>query len=247
MAVGKSRIRVVFGGFEGSYPPDQVRLRQGLVRACVSPQTEVDFDYLDAPISMYGNGAASPEQLQQGADGFARNAIKAERDGFDAVTLYGNADVGLEEARRQVRIPVFGWGQVSLHMASLLAPRFGVIVYDEDEIPSSQERAERYGLTRHIVGFKSTGMPNAVMAERQQELRERLVDRSKELVSQGAQLILPWGISMIPVNWTADALSEAIGVPVVDTMLVAMRTIEIIVDAGLTTRASEQTMEVQLP
>ncbi len=60
-----------------------------------------------------------------------RAVVAAEKDGYDAVVAWGTLDLGVEEARHLVDIPVVGPGQIAVNIATTLCQRFGIIAYSE--------------------------------------------------------------------------------------------------------------------
>src|SRR5690606_12927052 len=69
---------------------------------------------------------------------FIRNALIAEKAGYDAVFIGTIPDVGLIEARALVDIPVIGYGQASMHMASMLGTKIGIVNFLRSEEHTSE-------------------------------------------------------------------------------------------------------------
>src|ERR1044072_8661699 len=59
------------------------------------------------------------------------NAIKAEKEGYDAFLIGNITDAGLATARELVNIPVLGLSEASMQVASLMAPTFGLVAIAE--------------------------------------------------------------------------------------------------------------------
>ena len=68
--------------------------------------------------------------------------IEAEREGFDAAFVNTCMDVGVQQARAMVNIPVLGPGETTMTYATLLGSKFGVVT---GPIPIVVET-----MTRHI-------------------------------------------------------------------------------------------------
>ena len=64
-----------------------------------------------------------------------RNAIRAEREGYDAFVLGHFQDAGLWEARAAVRIPVVGLGESAMLHACTLGRSIGLITIDPLFLP----------------------------------------------------------------------------------------------------------------
>jgi len=63
-----------------------------------------------------------------------KTAVKAEKDGFDAVVaVWGmRPGLGIEEARRYVRIPIVDFGQIALLLSHLIGKKLGRVFYTDE-------------------------------------------------------------------------------------------------------------------
>ena len=95
---------------------------------------------------------------------FVKGAIDAQREGFDAVVMNCFDDLGVEQARSVVEIPVVGIGSSSLFFAAQLGRRVGLIV---PNLPGQIEYAQRQIADLGLSGFfapnsiRTDGMPFA--------------------------------------------------------------------------------------
>lgn len=83
---------------------------------------------------------AAPELIKE--------AIRAEKDSFDAIVIYCFSDVGLDAVRENVRIPVIGPGETALSAANMLCNRFTVITTESVNIPRTYRRLMRNSIAR---------------------------------------------------------------------------------------------------
>ena len=93
---------------------------------------------------------------------------EAERAGYKAIVLTGNADVNLYPLRESVRIPVVGPLQVAMHLCSLLARRFSILVPRELYTKRSKEDTiARYSFESKIASIRqvSFDVPLAEVGE----------------------------------------------------------------------------------
>jgi allantoin racemase len=212
------------------YTPGQLDERQRAVLAAASPGTEVGFDEVaESP----GGGATTNYHRAVVAPAFARRARAAEDAGWDAVLPWGTLDLGVEEARHVVRIPVVGPGRTAVNVAASLVDRFGVMVYGADQVPMFTKLVRGWG-GHGMVAMRHVGMRPMDMADHRDELRERFLEEARRLADGGAELILPLGYSMVPVSLSAGDLGEAIGTPVLDPLAIAMRVAEALATTGFT-------------
>ena len=232
------RILIVLPGSEVHYPPGSLakalESRRGVLPELVRPDTVVDVGLLPP-----GSPSVRVPGLHGGMvallDGpMAARARQAEADGYDAVVVYGMFDPGEAAARRAVRIPVVGTGRAGLLLAAALGSRIGGLVYESSLLEAARELPGRYQLERYAAGVRAVEIPPTEMPARAAEVRRRMIALSRELVEQdGAEVVLPLGLSMLPSIVQADELSAEIGVPVVDGLRAAVRLAESLVLLGL--------------
>ena len=79
------------------------------------------------------------------------NAMKAEREGFDAFLIGNISDAGIREAREAVNIPVLGLCETSLHVACMMGANFSLVTISPKWTPRLLENVHRYGLERRLV------------------------------------------------------------------------------------------------
>src|SRR5436853_30587 len=86
---------------------------------------------------------------------FIRNAVEAERQGYDAVAITHFQDPGLAEAKSAVGIPVLGLGETTLHFACTLGRKLGLVTINPAFIPWHEDQIVRYGLQSRVVGVRA--------------------------------------------------------------------------------------------
>lgn len=213
------------------YTPGQLDSRQAAVLAAVSEGVEVGF--AEVPESP-GGGAVTNYHRAAVAIAFARAARQAEAAGFDAVLPWGTLDLGVEEARHVVRIPVLGPGRTAANVAASLVDRYGVMVYGADQTVMFRKLLRSWGAESRVAGIGHVDMRPMEMADQRDELHRRFVAASRRLVEDdGAELILPLGFSMVPVGMSASSLTEELGVPVLDPLAIVMRVAEALAATGV--------------
>ena len=66
-------------------------------------------------------------------------------------------------------------------------------------------------------------------------MRQRFLDIARRHIDEeGAEIIVPMGVTMVPVQYPAAEFSAEIGVPVLDALATSIQTAEIMVRMGLT-------------
>jgi allantoin racemase len=204
-------IRVAF--CVGEYPPAERKKRIDVALSYSTPEVQVGI--VDVPASPYaGLGAAG---IQGAAPIFHQVFIQAEKEGYDAVVPLGMLDLGVDGGRCLVNIPVIGPSHATLHIAALVGDRFGFMCYEADAIPRHRVQVRGYGMDQFIAGFRTVGMPISKMTENHDQMVETFVKEAKSLIkNDGADVIIPQGISQCPIHIKPDWLSKELGVPVVE-------------------------------
>src|SRR3972149_7479045 len=127
------------------------------------------------------------------------NAIKAEKEGYDAFLIGNITDAGMREAREMVNIPVLGLSETSLHIASIMGANFGLVAIAEKWIPRLMENVDCYGLRQKFSGIEvmETSPLNLRKAFRDDARRKDVIARftsaAEKLVANGAEAIIPAG------------------------------------------------------
>lgn len=204
------RIMVVLA----QYPDEELARRKAAVIAAAPPGADVGFMQMDG--NVYVKGLTHLHRAIV-APLVARLAVRAEAEGYDAVVPYGTLDLGVEESRHVVDIPVLGPGQTGSHTAALLGRRIAVLCYDQPHVIMFQRLLRQWGVEGSIATILPVGIPVTEMASRLDDLRSSFVETARRAVSRhGADVILPLGMTMVPVLMSAAHLSADCGLPVVD-------------------------------
>lgn len=154
-----------------------------------------------------------------------------ERDGFDAALVGCFGDPGLDGVRELVRMPVVGPAEASLHVAAMLADRFGIITATPQIRPMLYRLADRYHVDRRLAGVADIGCPVLDIRRNPDAHYPALVEVARRMVrDQGAQaLVLGCG----SMSFYADRLSADTGVPCINPLRVGLKMCELLAGAGL--------------
>jgi Asp/Glu/hydantoin racemase len=205
-------VRVAF--VMGEYPGPEQERRADKARSYSGPGLEVEV--LEVPVSPY-KGLMTPFDVQMSNPLFIEAFRNAERLGFDAAVPLGTLDLGIEGGRSAVNIPLVGALQGSLSLADLLGDRFGFITYRDESIAPCRARVQAYGMADRIAGFRSSKMKMTEYADAPDRLEDNFLAAARALIEQdGAQVIIPAGVSQCPVHLDPKWLSSELGVPVID-------------------------------
>jgi allantoin racemase len=174
---------------------------------------------------------------------FVDAALQAQGEGYDAFFIATIPDVGLEDIRTLLDIPVVGFGQASLLVAATLAPRVGIVNFIEALGPQLRRNAESYGLGRllgPIVKLRAEfGDVTAAYAD-PDPLVKVFREAAREAIDHGARVVIP-GEGPLNVFLADHGITEVDGIPVIDSIAAALSMCELRVRLQRTTGLSAPT------
>ena len=216
----------------GEYPAEEGERRRQAVLRCASPGTDIGFAVIKATFFRRSNSQVN--SLSAGPL-VAEVAVKAEATGFDAVVPFGTLDAGVELARNIVKIPVVGAGQSVLHLGAQLSNRMGVVAYEDKSIPFMRKQMHAWRVADSVVGVRGIGIPLPDSTKNRDVMRARFLEVARSLIADyDAELIVPMGVTMVPVQYAPEEMAKELGVPVMDALKTSIQTAEIMVRMGLT-------------
>jgi allantoin racemase len=216
----------------GEYPEEEAERRRQAVLKCASAGTEIGFAVIKATFFRRSNSQVN--SLSAGPL-VAEVAQRAEADGYDAVIPFGTLDAGVELARNLVRIPVVGAGQSVLHLGTQLSNRLGIVAYEEKSIPFMRKQMHAWRVADSVVGIRSVEIPLPESTKNRSAMRARFIQVARELIDNfDAEIIVPMGVTMVPVHYSPQEFARELGVPVMDALKTSIQTAEMLVRMGLT-------------
>lgn len=221
-------IRVAF--CIGEYPEEERRRREDVAMSYASPEVEVGI----VPVGASSYQGLGPAEIQGVAPVYHRAFVEAERQGYDAVVPLGMLDLGVDGGRALVDIPIIGPAQACMHIAALLGDRFGMITYNAEGIPRHRAQARFYGMGERICGYRTVGLRLKDMAGAVEQMTETFVREARALIEDdGAEVIIPLGVTQCPVHIDPIWLQEELGVPVVEGIGAPIRLAAMLAGLGL--------------
>ena len=155
--------------------------RERMLSAALSAGVEISVDCIKR----------GPDELDCNTDeAFAaaelvKEAIKAEKEGFDAIVIYCFSDVGLDAVRENVKIPVIGPGETTLSAANMLCNRFVVITTESTNIARTYRRLMRNGIAREkMTSVRALDIPIGELRSNPAATGEYLKSVCKKAVEQ---------------------------------------------------------------
>lgn len=213
--------------------PNSTRSMTDKIGACArsvaSPGTEI----------VATNPASAPASIEGQYDeamslaGLLEEVRKGEQAGADGFVVACFDDVGLGACREIATGPVLGICEAAMHAASMIATGFSVVTTLDRSVPLIEDLALRYGMERRCRRVRAADIPVLALEEPGSNARQKLLDEVTRAVREDRCEVVILGCAGM-ADLTAW-LTEETGVPVIDGVAVAVRMVEALVGAGLST------------
>ncbi len=160
-----------------------------------------------------------------------RNALEAERAGYDAFVIGHFQEPGLLQIRGAVDIPVVGLGEASMLAALSMGGRLGLVTIDPVFIDWHERQISAHCFDRRVVGVRAIqiDLPGFMRAFTDDasyaKVRADFIEQVRPLVAKGAEVIIPAG--GLPMLLFARERPFVIdGAPVLNGIAVAVKAAE---------------------
>jgi allantoin racemase len=215
----------------GDFSPEELAVKEEYAKSVCSPGT--------TPVLILAEISSPPPKdfsmFSLYVPGILRRIKEAEKEEYDAVIIDCFTDAGLEPAKITANIPIVGPAESSLHLSCLLADKFGFITPMDEGIPFHWRQVKNYGLADRITSIKAVNMSLLEFDTKRDEAEAQLIKLAREMLSEGAQLVIVGCTGMLPALGIGSArrLSERLGITIVDPLAVALRTAEMLASLNL--------------
>lgn len=215
------RIKVINPDYGKS--PEALRQRERMLSSIARRDTEISMECvtntkveIDSALDVVVAGAE-----------IVNLAIKAEKDGFDAIVLYCLSDPAIVACRESVSIPVVGGGQASMLIACSLGYRFSLITTSKRRITEKEESIRYLGIDPYrLASVRSVDISLTDSYKSIEDTVNRLVKVGKECVDKdGAQVLV---LGCLSYAGMSEEVSSIVGVPVVDPAFAAINMAELL-------------------
>lgn len=156
-------------------------------------------------------------------------------DEFDAFVIACYSDHPTVYALREITDkPVIGIAEASMLLACILGHKFSVVTTNKEWEPLLWDAARHYGLAERCASVRSTGMAVLDLETASPEMTENaIIAAARRAVEEdGADVICLGCAGMAGLD---QKVSAAVGVPVIDGVVAALKILEGVVAAGLRT------------
>jgi Asp/Glu/hydantoin racemase len=167
---------------------------QGELDAAAGPGIKFEVHGLDPPDHLF-----HPLTEFRCAAHAIRNALEAERAGYDAFVIGHFQEPGLLEIRGALEIPVIGLGEANLLAGLSMGGKLGLVTIDPIFIDWHERQVRAHGLERRVAGVRAIHMdlPAFMSAFTDDasyaKARAHFVEQVRPLVAAGAEVIIPAG------------------------------------------------------
>ena len=168
-------------------------------------------------------------------DGTLEKVLWAEQEGYDAVFISCNLDIGLYEARQLVDIPVTATLESAALTAHMMGAAYSLVTVDFQKGNIQKMMLETYGLAGKFVSQRPFNIDaNDLYPDKTtpSQVIEAVVDAATKCVKgDGAEVIIP-GCTLAGSVLTHDVpnAESVIGAPVLDGMLTGFKMAEMMAD-----------------
>ena len=206
---------------------------------CASPGTKIEIgfpdDYAGSKVHDIIGAQSNMNGLQHvmQAPSLVQKIVWAAENGYDAVIQSNTFDPGVEGGRLAVKIPVIGLLKTSLHTATMLADKVGIVVPLESHVAYAGRIVRAYGMENFVSGIRAIGIYGPRLEERKAEITSIVIDLIKGMMKNGAQIILPLGGLLIPYVVDPADLQRETGAPVLNTKVIGISFAETCVRFGM--------------
>jgi len=163
------------------------------------------------------------------------NALRAEKEGFDAFVMACPMDCALKEIREILDIPVVGIFQNACMTAMTLGYRFTTVTGNDFLCERYRQMAygygcgERYLPNNYWIDLDRDGQYHSYNAT--DAFRAQFIPVARRAIADGASVILPFSNGVLSLAYASGLTKEGIdGVPVLDSVAAAVKAAEGFVD-----------------
>jgi allantoin racemase len=156
---------------------------------------------------------------------------------YDAIIGLCFFDPMIREAKQALDVPFIGCAEVAMHMAAMMGAKFGVISADVGGKWNIEEEIRRYGLQDRALPVRGTALSLQEQIAGLTDAHvciESAIEVSRELIADGAEVIIPGCMFLDPVlamapgceNDYPNGLREVDGVPILNVVALTIKVAE---------------------
>jgi allantoin racemase len=204
----------------------------------VERREQVANEIVDANVSYLTveSGPLSVESdVEEAWAGVQLMPLLDEHEGdFDAFVIGCFGEPGVRPLRELTDKPVVPTAAPTLHTAAQLAGRFSVLTILDSTEPKAREQVHEHHLADKLASVRVVGASVLSVDHESDSLVDRMRETGRVAVEEdGAEALIP-GCASLSFMQAHDELSEALGVPFLDPVRIALATAELWARHGIT-------------
>jgi allantoin racemase len=152
----------------------------------------------------------------------------------DAIVIACYSDHPTVYALREITDkPVLGIAEASMYVACMLGYKFSVVTTNDEWGPLLWDAVKHYGLAERCASVRTTGMAVLALESGEQDTYALILEGAKKAIAEdGAEVIC---LGCAGMSGLDKRLEAALGVPVVDGVVAALKILEGLVGYGIRT------------
>jgi allantoin racemase len=160
--------------------------------------------------------------------------VIAELDNYDAFVIACYSDHPTVYAVREITDkPVLGIAEATMYIACMLGYKFSIVTTNDEWEPLLWDAVHHYGLTGRCASVRTTGIAVLALESGEQDTYSLILEGAKLAIDQdGAEVICLGCAGMAGMD---KQLEAALGIPVIDGVVGALKLLEGLVGYGLRT------------
>lgn len=212
-----------------SVGPEEVARRQAFLQSHAAPGVEVEARPLPegraAIESDTDSALAGPHILE--------SVIRAEAEGARGVIIGCFGDPVIEAARECVSVPLIGAGEAAMALALQLGYRFSIISPIGGGRGRRDAQVRLLGLESRYASTRGLGVDIAGMTQGAFDPLPAIIAAGRRCIEEdGAEVLVLGCMSFAFLDLTAE-IQEAVGAPVVNPVIAALKSAETMLAHGL--------------
>ncbi|MBS3765217.1 hypothetical protein KGY71_01725 [Candidatus Bipolaricaulota bacterium] len=141
---------------------------------------------------------------------------------YDAFIIGCYSDLGIQETRKAVTVPVIGPVRASFAAASVFTDSFGLLTINEDVLPGFERKAAEIGLREQLTELRAAEVPVKTIIENP----DQAMHSFKEVaVSMEVETLIP-GCMSFSFLFAERGIDEVAGIPIVNPLFSTIRIAE---------------------
>ena len=152
---------------------------------------------------------------------------------YDAVVMAGFGEHGREGIQELIEQPVFEICEASAHVAMMVGRAYSVVTTLQRSVPAIEDRLRLAGLWDRCASVRAAGMGTMEVDENPQGAVRAIVEEARHAVEIDKAEVICLGCA--GMAGLEEAITDALGVPVIDGVGAAVRLAEAVVGLGLGT------------